>query len=67
VERVTRSAPDGGRLLHQLGYAFKSVRKTREGKQSPDRNATVEHINRTAKSVHEARQPWSRSIPQKEL
>src|SRR5712692_9047579 len=44
------SATKVGRLLHQLDYSLQVVRKTREGKQSPDRNAQFEHINRTAKA-----------------
>ena len=43
------SATKVGRLLHELGYSLQVVRKTREGDQSPDRNAQFEHINRTAK------------------
>ena len=35
-----------GRLLKQLGYSLQSNRKTREGKQHPDRDAQFEHINR---------------------
>ncbi len=35
-----------GRMLKQLGYSLQSNRKTREGKQHPDRNAQFEHINR---------------------
>lgn len=33
-------------MLKQLGYSLQSNRKTREGKQHPDRNAQFEHINR---------------------
>lgn len=43
------SATTVGRVLHELGYSLQVVRKTREGAQSPDRNAQFEHINRTAK------------------
>jgi hypothetical protein len=43
------SATTVGRLLHELGYSLQVVRKTREGVQSPDRNAQFAHINRTAK------------------
>ena len=46
-----------GRLLHQLDYSLQVVRKTREGKQSPDRNAQFEHINRTAKAFMKRGQP----------
>jgi hypothetical protein len=34
-----------GRLLKQLGYSLQANRKTREGKQHPDRNAQFAHIN----------------------
>jgi hypothetical protein len=37
-----------GRLLKDLGYSLKSVRKSTEGKAHPDRNAQFEHINATA-------------------
>jgi hypothetical protein len=37
-----------GRLLHELGYSLRSVRKTTEGTSHPDRNAQFEHINDTA-------------------
>jgi len=51
------SATKVGRLLHQLDYSLQVVRKTREGKQSPDRNAQFEHINRTAKAFMKRGQP----------
>jgi hypothetical protein len=51
------SATMVGRLLHNLGYSLQVVRKTREGKQSPDRNAQFEHINRTAKDFIKRGQP----------
>jgi transposase len=35
-----------GELLKQAGYSLQSTRKTREGKQHPDRNAQFEYINR---------------------
>jgi hypothetical protein len=44
------SASMVGRLLRALDYSLQVVRKTREGGQSPDRNAQFEHINRTAKA-----------------
>lgn len=34
-------------LLHELGYSLQSNRKTREGRNHPDRNAQFEHINRS--------------------
>jgi hypothetical protein len=51
------SATKVGRLLHDLGYSLQVVRKTREGGQSPDRNAQFEHINRTAKRFMAKGQP----------
>ncbi len=51
------SATMVGRLLHQLDYSLQVVRKTREGKQSPDRNAQFEHINRMAKAFMKRGQP----------
>lgn len=44
----TVSATKVGRLLHELGYSLRSVRKTTEGKSHPDRNEQFEHINETA-------------------
>jgi transposase len=38
------SATKVGRLLHELDYSLQVVRKTREGKQSPDRNEQFEHV-----------------------
>jgi hypothetical protein len=51
------SATKVGQLLHGLGYSLQVVRKTREGTQSPDRNAQFEHINRTAKEFIKRGQP----------
>lgn len=51
------SATKVGRLLHDIGYSLQVVRKTREGIQSPDRNAQFEHINRTAKRFIARGQP----------
>jgi hypothetical protein len=51
------SATKVGRLLHELDYSLQVVRKTREGKQSPDRNEQFEHINRTAKAFMKRGQP----------
>jgi hypothetical protein len=52
------SATMVGRLLKgQLGYSLQVVRKTREGKQHPDRNAQFEHINRTAAAFLKRGQP----------
>jgi transposase len=36
-----------GRLLKAAGYSLQSNRKTKEGKDHPDRNAQFEHINST--------------------
>ena len=37
-----------GELLHAAGYSPQANRKTREGKDHPDRDAQFEHINRRA-------------------
>ena len=46
-----------GRLLHELGYSLKSVRKSTEGKSHADRNAQFEYINATATSFLKRGQP----------
>lgn len=46
-----------GQLLKVRGYSLQSNRKTREGKQHPDRNAQFEHIARRVKSQHRNDQP----------
>ncbi len=46
-----------GRLLKELGYSLQSNRKTREGKQHPDRNAQFEHINRRVLARHRCGEP----------
>ena len=46
-----------GRLLKELGYSLQSNRKTREGKQHPDRNAQFEHINRRVMARHRRGEP----------
>lgn len=38
------------RLLKELGYSLQANRKTREGKQHPDRDAQFEHINARIKA-----------------
>jgi hypothetical protein len=53
----TVSATKVGLLLHDLGYSLQVVRKTREGEQSPDRNAQFEHINATARAFMARGQP----------
>jgi transposase len=51
------SATMVGRLLHELGYSLKSVRKTTEGASHPDRNAQFEHINAVATDFLESGSP----------
>jgi len=51
------SASTVGRLLKRLGYSLQSNRKTREGKQHPDRNAQFEHINRRVLARHRRGEP----------
>lgn len=46
-----------GRLLKALGYSLQSNRKTREGKQHPDRNAQFDHINRRIRARHRRGEP----------
>jgi hypothetical protein len=46
-----------GRLLNQLGYRLKSVRKRLEGASHPDRNAQFEHINAAADDFLQRSQP----------
>lgn len=44
-------------LLQQAGYSLQANRKTREGRQHPDRNAQFEHINTQVTRFHHQRQP----------
>lgn len=44
-------------LLKQSGYSLQANRKTREGKQHPDRNAQFEHINRRVTACSRRGQP----------
>jgi transposase len=44
-------------LLRAQGYSLQSNRKTREGKQHPDRNAQFEHIARRVKAQQRRGQP----------
>ena len=53
----TASPSTVGRLLKGLGYSLQSNRKTREGKQHPDRNAQFEHINRRVLARHRRGEP----------
>ena len=39
------------RLLYDAGYSLQANRKTREGKNHPDRNAQFEHINQEVRRV----------------
>ncbi len=51
------SFPVVGDILRQEGYSLQANRKTREGKQHPDRNAQFEYINRQAIRQHRTGQP----------
>jgi transposase len=44
-------------LLKRKGYSLQANRKTREGKQHPDRNAQFEHINRRVMACQRRAQP----------
>lgn len=44
-------------LLKKKGYSLQANRKTREGKQHPDRNAQFEHINRRVVACQRRGQP----------
>jgi transposase len=46
-----------GQLLKRKGYSLQANRKTREGKQHPDRNAQFEHINRRVMAFQRQGQP----------
>lgn len=46
-----------GELLKRKGYSLQANRKTREGKQHPDRNAQFEHINRRVMACQRHGQP----------
>lgn len=45
------------RLLRQLGYSLQANRKTREGKQHPDRDGQFQHIHRRLLAYRRRRQP----------
>src|SRR5208283_2073138 len=45
------------RLLYDAGYSLQANRKTREGKNHPDRNAQFEHINEQVQRVQKRGQP----------
>ena len=44
-------------LLYQAGYSLQANRKTREGKDHPDRNAQFEYINRQVQATQRRGQP----------
>ncbi|MGH7964400.1 MAG: ISAzo13 family transposase [Candidatus Binatia bacterium] len=44
-------------LLYASGYSLQANRKTREGKNHPDRNAQFEHINQQVQRVQKRGQP----------
>jgi transposase len=44
-------------LLHQAGYSLQANRKTREGKEHPDRNAQFEYINAQVELFQKRRKP----------
>jgi transposase len=44
-------------LLHDLGFSLQANRKTREGRNHPDRNAQFEHIDRRVRAMVRQRQP----------
>jgi hypothetical protein len=46
-----------GRLLKASGYSLQGNRKTKEGKDHPDRNAQFEHINATVMRFQDRGQP----------
>jgi hypothetical protein len=46
-----------GRLLEEIGYSLQANRKTREGKDHPDRDAQFEYINQQVRAFQRARQP----------
>jgi hypothetical protein len=46
-----------GRLLKEAGYSLQSNRKTKEGKDHPDRNAQFEHINASVLAFQARGQP----------
>jgi hypothetical protein len=45
------------RLLKSQGYSLQGNRKTREGRQHPDRNSQFEHISKQVFSAHRRNQP----------
>ena len=62
AEELTRqghpiSARTVAALLYEAGYSLQANRKTREGRQHPDRNAQFEYINTQARRFQKRRQP----------
>ena len=51
------SARTVAKLLHEHDYSLQGTRKTREGRQHPDRNAQFEYINAQTKKFLAAGQP----------
>ncbi len=51
------TAPTVGKLLNAAGYSLQSNRKTREGKNHPDRNAQFEYINQRVQTLQQTGQP----------
>lgn len=45
------------RLLHELGYSLQANRKTKEGRQRPDRDAQFRHINTSVAAALAVREP----------
>lgn len=45
------------RLLHELGYSLQANRKTKEGRQHPDRDAQFRHINAKVAAAVKASEP----------
>src|SRR5512142_687318 len=46
-----------GRLLEEIGYSLQANRKTREGKDHPDRDAQFAYINQQVRAFQKTRQP----------
>lgn len=44
-------------MLHELGYSLQANRKTREGRQHPDRDAQFRYINARVRRAHKAGAP----------
>lgn len=51
------SARTVARLLHEMDYSLQANRKTREGKQHPDRDAQFQHINKQVRRFQRRKQP----------